>query len=149
MSDLHGASRGVSYASRPHRPAPLGAAVNGLVALLAWAVFFYWWAVVATDVARVRVEYALWVLTLMAVGVFFVTLLWIRHNLRIASRGKRGFSTRYLVPVFENDYLNRPLEFRPATPRGERWVVVHADAERKVYESQCLMPFFSERDMQL
>jgi len=97
-------------------------------------LFFYWWQRVAFENTLWTATIAMALLTIMTVSVFYSALVWIRHNLSLASRGKRGFSTRYLRPLFERDWLDRPLVFARSTPPHEgTWFVVHSDENEKRY----------------
>jgi hypothetical protein len=109
-------------------------------ALLGWALFVYWWTRVAAESTAATATFAVVVLVIIAVSIFYSTLIWIRHNLGLAKRGKRGFSTRYLRPIFERDWLDRALVFRSATSaRNDTWLVVHSDQREKRYSHHRLI----------
>ena len=111
-----------------------------LPAILGWILFLYWWQRVASESTASAATVAVVVLVVIAVAIFYATLLWIRHNLKLAQRGKRGYSTRYVLPRFEHDWLERPLVFlRPAPAREGTWFVVHADETGKHYWHQRLI----------
>ncbi len=56
---------------------------------------------------------------------------WIGHNKRIASRGKRGLSTRYTPPQFSTDHLERTLVIdRDACDAAEVTVSVRGLSKR-------------------
>ena len=122
------------------RPTWAGRALTLLAAILGWILFFYWWRRVALQSTETSATVAVVVLALIAVSILCFTILWIQHNLRLAQRGKRGFSTRYLRPSFERDSLDRPLVFAdPALARDGTWFVVHVDAKEKHYAHQRLI----------
>jgi hypothetical protein len=103
-------------------------------AALGWLLFVYWWTRVAAQSTTAAATVAVAVLVVIAVSIFYCTLIWIRHNLKLAKRGKRGFSTRYLRPLFERDWLDRELVFRSASSaRNDTWLVVHANVDQKRY----------------
>lgn len=104
-----------------------------LPAVIGWLLFVYWWRRVALGSTATAATIAVMVLIVITVSVFFSTLLWIRHNITLAQRGKRGFSTRYLAPNFERDWLDRPLVFLGPVvdPREVTWFVVDADSKEK------------------
>jgi hypothetical protein len=109
-------------------------AVILFVAILGWVLFFYWWRKVALESTATAASVAVVVLLVVGIVVFYSTVLWIRHNLKLAKRGKRGFSTRWVRPYFDRDHLNRPLVFTQAAARQEgTWFVVHSDVKEKRY----------------
>jgi len=111
-----------------------------LPAALGWLFFFYWWKRVAIESTASAAVLAVMVLAIVAVSIFSSTLLWIRHNIKLAKRGKRGFSTRYLRPLFERDWLDRPLIFHDgALAREGTWFVVDADEKEKRYSNHRLI----------
>lgn len=135
-----------AFVLQPLRSTALRGAFNIVFSFLAWLVFFYWWTVVARATSAGPVQDALFVLVLFIAATLAVTFMWVRHNLGIAKRGKRGLTTRYVAPVFEKDFLNRRVELGPPLMRREaQWLVISADNVAKRYEERELNPFFSER----
>ena len=126
---------GESLTKNKNVHAPAGGVVRTLLpAALGWLLFFYWWTRVAIESEAAAATLAVAVLAIMTLSILLSTLLWIRHNIALAMNGKRGFSTRYLRPVFESDWLGRPLIFRESNPAREgTWFVIHADAKEKRY----------------
>lgn len=109
-------------------------AVILFAAILGWVLFFYWWRKVALESTAAAASVAVVVLLIVGIAVFYSTVLWIRHNLKLAKRGKRGTSTRWVRPHFDRDHLNRPLVFSDRLPRHEAtWFVVHSDVQQKRY----------------
>jgi len=103
-------------------------------------LFFFWWTRVASESTPASAILAAVVLVAIAVSIFYSTLIWIRHNLKLARNGKRGFSTRYLRPLFERDWLGRAIVFRNATAAREAtWLVVHIDEKEKRYSHRRLI----------
>lgn len=124
--------------------APRDSATRRLVllflSLLGWLLFFFWWTRVASESTPAAAILAAVILVAIAVSIFYSTLIWIRHNLKLARRGKRGFSTRYLRPLFERDWLDRAIVFRnSAAAREGTWFVVHIDDKEKRYSSRRLI----------
>jgi hypothetical protein len=110
------------------------------LALLGWMLFFFWWTRVAFESTAAAAIVAVAVLVVIAVSIFYSTLIWIRHNLGLARRGKRGFSTRYLRPLFERDWLDRAIVFHSSTVAREgTWFVVHMDEKEKRYSHRRLI----------
>jgi hypothetical protein len=109
-------------------------------AILGWALFCYWWMRVAFESTAASATVAVALLTMIAVATFYGTLLWIQHNIKLARRGKRGYSTRYVRPSFERDWLDRTLVFpEPALAREGTWFVVQVDENEKQYAHQRLI----------
>jgi Na+/melibiose symporter-like transporter len=122
------------------RTTALRRALTLLASILAWVLFFYWWRRVALDSTASAATFAVVVLLVIAVVIFYSTILWIRHNIKLAKRGKRGLSTRYLHPEFERDWLDRPLVFgNMIPPRDVTWFVVHTDESQKRYSHHRLI----------
>lgn len=119
---------------------PLGRrAVILFIALLGWVFFFYWWRKVALQSTAGAATVAVVVLLIAGIVVTYFTLLWIRHNLKLARRGKRGFSTLWVRPQFDRDHFDRPLVFSDSTSRQEgTWFVVHSDVKQKRYSHRRL-----------
>ena len=115
-------------------------AVSLFLALLGWVLFFYWWHKVALESTATSASVAVIVLLVVGIVVFYSTVLWIRHNLKLAKHGKRGHSTRWVRPHFDRDHLQRRLVFTDAALRREgTWFVVHSDVEQKRYSHQRLI----------
>ena len=115
-------------------------AVILFAALLGWVLFFYWWRKVALESTAAAASVAVVALLIIGIAVFYSTLLWIRHNLKLARHGKRGFSTRWVRPYFERDHLDRALIFSDQSPRQEgTWFVVHSDVTQKRYSHHRLI----------
>lgn len=111
-----------------------------LPSALGWMLFVYWWARVAHESTAAAATTATALLTIITVAVFYTTILWIRHNLELARRGKRGKSTLYIPAVPERDWLNRTVVITaPAAGRHGTWFVVHTDANEKHYTQQRLI----------
>lgn len=108
-------------------------------AVLAWFLFFYWWRRVALQSTPAEAQFAIFVLIIVAVCIFFGMLGWVRHNLKLALRGKRGFATRYLRPAFTRDWLDRTLVFRATLPLRGRWFIIPADRGEKLYAPQAIV----------
>jgi hypothetical protein len=107
---------------------------------LGWLLFCYWWIRVAHESTAWSAAVAMALLTIIAVVTFYGTLLWIQHNIKLAMRGKRGFSTRYVRPSFERDWLDRTLVFHePSLSRDGTWFVVQIDENEKHYEHRRLI----------
>jgi hypothetical protein len=125
----------------PDRSTSARAALVLIPTALAWMLFFYWWRRVALENTLGTATLALAILTIVALSILLSTLVWIRHNIKLASRGKRGFSTRYLRPLFECDGLDRPVVFSNAAFALEgTWFVIHADEKEKRYSHHRVLP---------
>ena len=79
-----------------------------------WVVFVAWWAIVLQRESLRSFGVALGLLGVMVVTSAVAMAVWTRHNIRLAQRGKRGKSSRYIPMHWERDTLGRQLEL-PAT----------------------------------
>lgn len=116
------------------RPSRARQTVTYVVAFAGWVLFGFWWHRVALQSTPSSAEAAAFALVVMAVITFFFTLIWIRHNMRLARNGKRGKTALYLEPDFQVDSLNRALVFDEAGGvREDAWFVLDADEREKRY----------------
>ncbi len=84
---------------------------QGALAVLSWSLFIYYWWLVSRRRLNPQTLTALAILSVLVVGVCLTTLLWIRHNQRIARRA--GDRRRERSPVAMEatvDALGRRLE---------------------------------------
>ena len=58
------------------------------------------------------------------------TYFWVRHNKRVAARGKRGAMTRYLSPVFSKDCLGRTLIIEDKVPQSSEIAISVKDGSK-------------------
>jgi exosortase/archaeosortase len=110
-------------------------ALHFVLSILMWCLFgYYWHLVVQQQISRHSLE-SLAMLSAFTLLVLAVTLWWIAHNKRIASRGKR----KNLMPAppepFEMDNLQRPIKAPPLEQlKVARRVLIRVDdAGNKVY----------------
>jgi hypothetical protein len=105
--------------------------------LFGWTLFVFWWSrVLSTDQPRALTDLLLWIALFCALTTF-AALWWIRHNRRLARRGRRGMATRYRVPTFLMDALGRAIVL-PAGG-GERHadvVVIDSSSTKKIYAAE-------------
>ena len=80
---------------------------------LGWIVFVSWWVIVLRRESPRSFAVALGLLAATVVASAVTTWLWTWHNIRIARRGKRGRSSRFIPMQWERDTLGRPLEMPP------------------------------------
>jgi hypothetical protein len=106
-----------------------------IASVLLWVVFgYYWYVVLGRDIGGSTVQ-AIQALALIVVAGLLGTLVWVRHNLRIARRNRR----RGLPPTpqerLERDVLEREIVAPDLEVlRTARLVHVRLDAEgRKVF----------------
>jgi hypothetical protein len=105
------------------------------ISILLWCLFgYYWHLVVQRQISRHSLE-SLVMLSAFTLLVLAITLWWIAHNKRIASRGKRSNLMPAPPEPFEMDNLQRPILAPPiATLQAARLVVIAVDAQgNKVY----------------
>ena len=80
-----------------------------LISILLWILFgYYWYVVVQRQIGRDSVQ-PLGILFAITVLGLAVTLWWIAHNKRIASKGRRTETLPQPPEPFDQDYLGRPL----------------------------------------
>ena len=110
-----------SSTARAERPSIIGKVAAWLLVAFGWTVFAAWWMIVLQRESILSLGVAIGLLG-ATVGLVGVAMgLWTRHNMRIASRGKRGNSSLYIPMRWEQDTLGRRLELAPE--------VVHMAAE--------------------
>jgi len=85
-----------------------------LLLALGWVVFASWWVIVLRRERIAALAYAAGVLAAIVLAASVVMMLWTRHNIRLARRGKRGRSSLYIPMCWERDTLGRPLELPAA-----------------------------------
>ena len=97
----------------PDRPTirqKIGSFVWGVLSLfLGWSLFIYWWWLILRRTTSATMLHLLTMLALIVALLLASSYLWIRHNKRLAARGRRGYATRFRVPIVEYDILKRPL----------------------------------------
>lgn len=108
----------------------LEAAVDGtqrllrmLVVVAGWLLFVYWWSIVLQGVRLSElVVLSSWFTAMLGV-IALVAVLWIGHNLRLARRGSRGSSTRYIAPSFPTDTFGRQIRMDSGAAGAARVIV--------------------------
>jgi hypothetical protein len=105
-----------------------------VLALMGWALFFYWWFMVFHTTSREARWISLIGLTPMAIAVPLGAWWWVWRNKRIAAHGRRGLISWYMSPSFEHDYFERPLEFATGLSAHDTLdLVLIVQAGRKIY----------------
>lgn len=101
-------------------------------AAIGWLLYAYEWVHVSWQTPRREpiVFVILFILTVLA--MHFSIIWWISHNKRLAAAGKRGLSTRYIVPAIVQDYLGRQLVLHEACS-GSQEILVRVDGGIKFY----------------
>lgn len=89
-----------------------------LVVAAAWLVFFYWWSVVLEGVPWPELVVLGSLITVALGAIALIAVVWIAHNVKVALRGSRGSSTRYVPPVLPTDALGRELWIGSGAARG-------------------------------
>jgi hypothetical protein len=100
-----------------------------------WCLFGYYWYVVARRQINLASLEAMGVLALITLVGMLVTIWWIAHNKRLASRNRRQNAPPVAAELFTRDVLGRPLA-GPGVDllRAAGTVTVTIDDEgRKVY----------------
>ena len=73
-------------------------------------MFATWWAIVLHRESARSLGVALGLLAATLIATAVAMVLWTRHNIRIAKKGKRGRSSLFIPMRWERDTLGRPLE---------------------------------------
>ena len=106
------------------------------VAFMGWALFFYWWFLIFRDTSREAQWASVISLMPVVIAVPAGALLWVRHNKRIAARGRRGLISWYMSPAFQQDYFARSLEFAEGLSiHGAQDIVLTVQEDRKIYSA--------------
>ncbi len=107
-----------------------------LASIAMWCLFGYYWAVVlGRDIAESTVQSVI-ILVAVVVGGLALTMLWIRHNVRLARRfaGRRRRPVSAGDPDLSHDTIGRPVTAPPlAALRAARLVEVTADEHGKTF----------------
>ena len=80
-----------------------------VISILMWCLFGYYWYVVGQRQITASSLQALGVLALITLLGVALTLWWISHNKKLASRNRRSQAPKTPPETFETDYLDRTL----------------------------------------
>lgn len=108
-----------------------------LFSILLWILFgYYWYVVVERQINREHLEPLGILVGITALGLA-ITLWWIAHNKRIASKGKRKTLMPPPAEPFDFDNLNRPIVApEMAVLRSAARVTITVDdQDNKVYSA--------------
>jgi len=107
-----------------------------LASIAMWCLFGYYWSVVlGRDIAEGTIRSVIILVAVVLVGLA-LTMLWIRHNQRLARRfaGRRRQPTAVGPPGLAHDTLGRPIDAPDlAVLRAARVVEVTADRDGKTF----------------
>ncbi len=81
--------------------------IHGLVSILLWIVFFYYWFLVTHQSAGAGVLLAVKVLAVLVLVGVVATILWVRHNERLARRDRRHEPRTSPPEVLDTDHVGR------------------------------------------
>jgi hypothetical protein len=101
-------------------------------AAIGWLLYCYEWVHVSWQTPRQEPVTFVFLFILTVVLMHLAIAWWIDHNKLIAAAGKRGLSTRYIVPVFVQDYLGRQLVLHDDC-RLSQEILVRVDGGTKFY----------------
>jgi hypothetical protein len=79
------------------------------ISILMWCLFGYYWYVVGRRQITASSVQAIGVLALITLVGVLLTIWWISHNKKLASRNRRLNAPPTVPEVFETDYLGRTL----------------------------------------
>jgi len=97
-----------------------------------WLLYCYEWVRVSWQTPRREPITFVFLFILTVVAMHFGIVWWIDHNKRRAAAGKRGRSTRYIVPNIAQDYLGRQLVLDDDCTACQE-IVVRIDGGTKFY----------------
>ena len=106
-----------------------------VISILMWCLFGYYWYVVGRRQITASSVQAIGVLGLITLVGVLITIWWISHNKKLASRNRRRKAPPTVPEVFETDYLGRTL----VTPgvdllKKTATIIVSVDEEnQKIY----------------
>jgi len=100
-----------------------------------WVLFALWWRVVLTVEST---DFFLRALAILGVGmavVFTTSRWWVAHNKRLARKGNRGLTSRYAVPSWAHDAIDRPVVMQSRSELAAAAVItISADGQTKRYD---------------
>ena len=106
-----------------------------VISILMWCLFGYYWYVVGRRQITASSLQAIGVLGLITLVGLGLTIWWIAHNKKLASRNRRSQAPKVAPETFEQDYLGRAL-VSPGIDLLKKTatiVVSVDDKEQKVY----------------
>lgn len=105
---------------------------HAIIVLVGWVVFVERWMEVVDRTST----YFMWVAALQIVlgtaVILELTIFWVNHNQKIASRGKRGNASRWVLPNFRRDSLLRKVSL-PDEHRDAPVVTLTVERGKKLY----------------
>lgn len=109
-------------------------ALHLVASILMWLLFGWYWYLVVERQINMASFRAVGLLVAISAGGLLVTLAWVAHNKRLASRNRRQAAPPPASEVRTTDALGRPLAGAdPATLRHARVITVRVDEQgRKV-----------------
>ena len=97
-----------------------------------WLIFLYEWIYVSYQTPGREQATLVFVLIPSLLLIQSGIYVWIAHNKRLATQGRRGLATRYTSPVFSRDHLGRRLIVDDRTLLGKE-IVISVDGDSKSY----------------
>lgn len=114
------------------RRRPIGVS---LALAFGWVLFALWWRVVLTVEST---DFFLRALASLGVGmavVFTASRWWVAHNERLARKGNRGLTSRYAVPSWTHDAIDRPVVMPSRSELADAAVItINAGGQTKRYD---------------
>ena len=113
----------------------LAKSVRLILAAFAWVLFAIWWTRVTRPswTPRIEITRALWVIVLVAAAFIAFSVLWIRHNMRLAQKGRRGKVSNYVFFANAKDALGRALVFEFERAVAAPSMIVLIEAQQKIF----------------
>ena len=91
----------------PIEAGPARKVLHGLITLVGWLVFLYWWWLVFQRVSRQEVRFTALFIAISLAIIVLATLIWAWHNLRISRRRGPRKHNRETQPDFSHDGVGR------------------------------------------
>lgn len=101
-------------------------------AAIGWLLYAYEWVHVSYQTPRREPITFVFLFVLTVIVMHLSIVWWVDHNKRRAAAGRRGLCTRYIVPVFVQDYLGRELVLHDECNMSQE-IHVHIDGGTKFY----------------
>lgn len=102
--------------------------------VVGWILYCVGWARTTQITSRREPLYFVIFFAGAALLLKLTVRLWVAHNKRLATSGRRGVVTRYTVPSYSHDHLGRTLVFAPEVSSG-REITISVTAGTKLYSA--------------
>jgi len=120
--------------------------IHILIAVLSWALFGYYWSLVAQRRVTPSTIHAIQILLILVLLIWGVTALWIQHNRRrFANRPDRRQRRRSSAPLPDHDQIGQAIVIaEPGEIAGALCVEVHVDEATRTKSFRVVDPSSDE-----